>query len=639
LYICVIDATQMKHFTLLLIFMSCLCCAILGQTIFSTNQTIEKLIVEENTTIINTAQITINDSLIVYGTLVNNGIIRTKNALVAGGTVCSQKKDSILIEQDLILANSFITSTDSINSVNITASNIYINGYTIVESAYLTTQFLIVNDTLEFTGKIGVKTVLEDFIINGYFKNTDNENIVLYGNAINNSTSLCKNANFELHGIDKHFYGDFSCYRIDLEKTTSTYTNHGNLTVTNSFSGKGTLTQGENSFLDIKTTTSPLIIANAIGNTVSYTRGGNQTIHCDEFYNLIVSKDRFASIILSKNTQILNNLQIEKKAFVDCNGFELIILNPYDIADSEVIPTENNGIFLNNGKVIVDISPNQTSLIPLLTNDTAIATLTIQNIETEKQTFTIDSLFAFTTNNGHSNDDFIEQEFIQTTWHIQSNADKAKIRCYWSTKSELPFFNSDSSTIFKSTGNGWKRLSTSAKEQTTIHNPNGYYTIGNNLSFLGISMYDLYFQKQENLIKIQWKSTENKTILIEKSYDGKHFFSIGEFSEKSNECIDTYSQQNIVYYRFAEKDNTGAIEYSQIYTIAHNKSPNIHIDRNNQTISYNSTTNYKLTLYDSKGFIRKQNSNTIISLSDIPSGIYFITIETPTHKFTQKFLW
>ncbi|MCQ2607851.1 MAG: hypothetical protein MJ197_04095 [Bacteroidales bacterium] len=632
----------MKHFITLLIIMSCFCYAVFCQTVTITSNTnLDKLIIEENTTIINTAKITIADSLIVYGTLINNGIIYSKQALVSGGTITSNKKDSIKIENNLILANAYITSTDSINSVNITASNIFVENYTTIESAYLTTNDLIINDTLEFTGKIGVKTVLNDFIVNGHFKNTDNENIILYGNAINNSASPCTNANFELWGNNKTFIGEFSCYRIDLENTTSLYTNQGSLTITTSFSGKGTLIQGENSYLEIKTTTSPNIIAQAEGNTVSYTRGGNQTVNCSEFQNLIVSKDRPSSIILSKNTTVHNSVQINKKAFIDCETYELHIEKSLSQQTENIIPVSTNGIFLKNGKITIDIEAGQNILIPLLTNDTTIANIAIQNIEEETKLFTIDSLFNYTTYSGTSNDEKIEQEFIQTTWHIQSDASRAIINCFWDTKNELPYFYPDSSTLYQSIGNGWKHLAKTSQKQLVTQNINGYFTIGNNISFLPISIYDLAIQKTSNGIDFYWKSDLHKTITLEKSNNGISFYTVTEITTTNGiyKYIDNNITNDIMYYRFSTTNNNGHIEYSNIYPITIENEPTIIIDKSSNTISIKQIENYIITIYNLNGTIICKSINHPILLPNIPHGIYNILIENDHNKFTQKIAW
>ncbi len=633
----------MKHIFTLLIVMSCLCRIVCSQTTtITSNLNVDKLVIAENTTLINTAKITISDSLIIYGTLINNGIIYAQEGLVSGGTICSHKKDSIKITNDLTLANAYITSTDSINSVNITTANIYINDYTTIESAYITTNNLIINDTLEFTGKIGVKTVLNDFIINGCFKNTDNENIVLYGNAINNSPNLCTNANFELWGTDKYITGNFSCYRIDLEKETSTYTNYGSITVTTSFSGKGTLTQGTNSFLEIKTTTSPKIIAKSEGNTVSYTRGGNQTINCNEFYNLIISKDRTSSIVLSQNTSITNSLSIEKKAFIDCNNYELYIQKAQNINNEEILPQETTGIFLRNGKITIDIEPNQNVFIPLLTNDTTIANLSLKNPENEKHTYIIDSVFNFITYSGISTDEHIEQEFIQTTWHLLSDANKVQIGCFWSTKNELPYFISDSSTIYQSTGKGWKSLPYFYQNQAITHKPEGYFTVGNHLSFLPISIYEVSIQEIDDYVEFRWKSEQHNTITIEKSYNGISFFKLAEITNTNGNfhyCEKQQKHNGITYYRFSTQDNKGHTEHSTIYQIKSNNNFSIDIDKTTETIFCNYPTDYSITIYDSFGNALRRTQNTPISLHNLPHGIYFITAKNATNKITQKILW
>ena len=222
-------------------------------------------IIANGATLINKSHISINGTLYINGKLTNDGTITATNCVINNGEIFSTEYNKLLVNEQLHFSNARTASNDTTHIVTFEASETYIDDYTTMESAELTTGNLILNDTLEYTGKLGVKSVLHDFIINGkgFLLNTDNENIRLYGDAYNFSDIPCRKANFELFGLDNKIYGDFSCYRFDLSPE-ATYTNHGNLTVTETFPTSGKLIQAENATLTINTTTSPEIIANFI---------------------------------------------------------------------------------------------------------------------------------------------------------------------------------------------------------------------------------------------------------------------------------------------------------------------------------------------------------------------------------------
>lgn len=636
----------MKRYGLLFVFV----CLYFFQT-YSQIDTIKVLVttfveknyvVPENSVLVNYASISIRDTLFVYGKLINNGTIQTQNCIVKNGELHSTKSNNLLINNNLHLSDAITSSADTINEhiISFSANNIYIDGNTEMKSAYLTTNNLYIHSKLVFSGKLGVKTIKNDFIIreDGELFNLANENIQLYGNAYNYSEKQCENANFELYGIDKGFYGNFSCYRFDLEENTI-YTNYGELTITNIFSGKGKLIQAENSYLKIQSETSSEIQATAIGNTLEYTRGGEQILKTDECYNLIISKNGDNFLSLSRNLTIHNTLTIKKKSYLNCNGFQVSF--PQATENSIVIEnTKNNkGIILNNGHISIEnLDSEQQLYVPLYTNDTTFAAIKITNNNETPITFNIDSCFHFVTKNGKSIAKRHNTDFVNLTWHIQSD-DNYQITLYWNTPEELYIFDKKACTIYQSDGTQWNDIECEIGSEFSSTNAtaDGYYAVGNKTIILPIILSHFYANTSDNCIHIHWKLESNADkLFLEKSYDGLHFTQIAEFptNTKSNIYKDVFEYNNIVYYRLV-LEHKGKNDYSHIICISDNTEEHLSITRNDIIFSSNLKIQNML-LYNTQGKIVKNSNSNTLSISDIQQGVYLLHIIRGTETIIKK---
>ncbi len=594
---------------------------------------VENLVIDENTIFHNTSEIEISDSLLVFGTLINDGTIRTKNCIVTNGTIKAYAYDSLIVKENLTFKNATTTSNDTIHIVTFSAKNIIIDGYTKIESAYLTTQKLIINDTLEFTGKLGVKKITSDFILNGIFRNNANENIQLYGNLINNNKQTCTKANFELFGENKSIHGNFSCYRLDLEKATTTYTNYDSLTITDVFSGKGTIVQEQNAYLSINTQTSPPINATADGNSLEYTRGGKQILNTTECYNLILSKQGGAGLFLSQNCVINNSLVLNKKSMLDCGNFAVKFPNTHS---KSIVSTSFNGtqgIYLRNGKLIFDeFKNNETLQIPLMTTDTSFAGISITNLDENHSTFTIDSLFNYVTETGQSVSDSISEDFVNTTWHFSTDIQKAECSFYWDKNKEQDYFDSENSSIYQSNGFAWKELETQQNTKwntSLISNPNEYFTIGNEMLLLPIDLKYFTIHQEENYVLLKWELNSSKQVTIEKSYDGTLFHPIGTTEQKEFVDFSILSNQP-VYYRL----KTDEKNYSVIKSIC--------IDSKNEILISSKNIQYigneqiiKLSIYNLNGKEIRSTTKTILQINNLPHGTYFLKIRTKTKEIQR----
>ncbi|MCQ2959652.1 MAG: T9SS type A sorting domain-containing protein [Bacteroidales bacterium] len=603
--------------------------------------TAAKFTIEANSSFQNLSNITITDTLWIYGTLINDGNISAKTCIVENGTILSNEFNELNVEQNLIFKNALTKSSDTVHIITFSADSIFINDYTTMESAYLTAKNLIVNDTLEFTGKLGVKTIYSNLIINGTLLNSDNENIQLYGNAINSSSATCKKMNIKLYGENNYIQGNFSCYRFDLETSETIYTNYDSLTVTDFFSGKGTLIQGVNAYLSVNSQTTPYINALALGNTIEYTRGGKQTLNTNECFNLIVSKKGGATLHLTQNLKINNSLILNKKAFVNCETHKLQFpdITEYTLPQSNY--SEEKGIFLNNGEIILNnFDKNETVWLPLFTNDTCFAGFSIKNLDDSNNSLSIDSLFNIITETGKSNSDSIIYDFVSTTWHISSQI-KAYISFDWSIKKEQEYFDRDYCTVYRSTGNSWKdvglKMESSTFSNETQTNADGYFTIGNNPVLLPINLEYFKITQTSNFITILWKTQPcNKRLFIEKSFDGIHFYTIAEIPNGENCYKDKKNESGeIIYYRLKQEDNNGTCEYSEIKSIYISQKVDFSIEDKKITTSTDSK-NTHLQLFTIYGKLVNSSKTNIISIENIPCGIYILKIKTESSESVHK---
>lgn len=594
---------------------------------------------------LNTSTIIISDTLFVFGKLINNGDIHAKNCVVKGGELYSEKTNNLLINNNLHFDNAITSSSDSLNEhlISFSADTIYIDGYTEMKSAHFKTNNLYINATLEFSGKLGVKKILNDFIItkNGKLKNTDNENIQLYGNAYNNSDTQCENANFELFGINKGFYGEFSCYRFDLEEN-AIYTNYGNLIIKDEFHGKGTLIQAENSYLTIQSQSSSKIQASALGNTIEFTRGGEQFLNTNECYNLIITKQGNNFLSLSQNTTILNSLQINNKSYLNCNGFQLTF--PQATRNSITIENtkKDKGIILNDGCIFIeDLNPNEELYFPLYTNDTTYAGIKIANYNETPIKFAIDSCFHLVTKNGKSISKKHNTNFVNLTWHIQSD-DSYQLSFYWNATEELPIFEKKAHTIYQSDGSEWEDIGCETDNfPSTLGNGTKYYSVGNKIIILPIILSEFYAETNQQLTIIHWKLETNvDDLFLEKSYDGIHFTRVANLptNTSSNIYYDSFSSNQIQYYRLVSQTNDTK-DYSTIICASNKSKQEILITTDNIHVT-NTDKKVQILLYNQQGKCIKEAKTNTMSISDIQKGIYYLHIKVDAENYRQsKFLY
>lgn len=619
--------------------------------LYDTPQYFQNLVIKGNTEVVNNSTLTINDTLFVYGTLSNIGKIYARKCIVNGGTLVSSGTNSLSISDTLFLKNTTISSLDSKEAFTIHTGTCVIDDYTEFQSGSLNTNDLVINDTLVFsTTRVGVKEVFGDFIINpqGCFLNNINDNIQLHGNAINNSAETCIKANFEVFGKDKHIYGNFSCYRFDFHDEQSSYTNHDWLEVTDVFSGEGTLTQAPNAYLSIHTSTTPRIIADSEGNTLEFTLGGEQMLNNNHCYNLILTKNASSRVKLTQDCIIENALTLNKKSFLDCNSHSLI----FNDANKNSIIAENfneeRGIFLNRGTIDLSLPKDETISIPLFTLDTIFSGIAFKNLDGNHEKISIDNLWNYVTQTGKSNGEKFETDFINTTWHVSSDIEKASISFFWNTKKEQPEFNEKTSTIFTSDGTYWEP---SAEKNTKVDdkvleistNPNSFFTIGNYPSLLDIT-FDYFTLTMENQVAyLSWETQyKGQACSIERATSSDNFTTIATLhnSDGIYDFTDSLSSTSeIVYYRIKQCDANGDVNYTEIRSLILQKQATILIDKNAETIFVTDEEHYVISIYSKNGIKIQESINNCLQIHSLPHDCYIILVKTNRGTFQQKIIW
>lgn len=601
------------------------------------NVTLDENLSEQNLIIRNARvskkiSISVSDTLKISDSELSDGIITAKVCILENCTISCTKKDSLAILEKLILKNCSFPKTDSLHIPFVSAPTIYINDYSTIESAYIECNNLIINDTLELTGKLGVKEIHNDCIINGTIINTDNENIKLHGDLVNNANETCTGLNLVVCGTDNSIQGDIAFKRLKLEGNAS-YTTYDKISI-DDFSGTGTLIQAENAYTIINASDTPKIIASALGNTLEYTRDGIQSLNTNECYNLILSKKRNSQIQLKQDCVIKNKLIITQNCFLNCKTFNLTF-NNLEVTKFK----RDRGLIPNEGHIFIPELPTNESLwLPLFTSEQTYAGITITNLDENHTDFYIGSILPFVTETGLATDKHIIYEFVENTWNFSSSIEKAEITFEWDSSKQLPEFNSEDCSVYHSDGTSWAiqdSFSPEYEKITTTHALNGYFAIANKLILLPISLEYFYIGNKNGIKIINWKSTNSDTFYLEKSFDGIHFFTLAKipFQTSHTYSFTDYSPSPtaLSYYRLMQIDKNNTVDYSEILCTSDN-TPLISIT--GTEISTTIQPPYSLILTDLIGKIIQKTENAPLQLTS--KGTYIIIIKTPRNTFQQK---
>lgn len=168
-------------------------------------------------------------------------------------------------------------------------------------------------------------------------------------------------------------------------------------------------------------------------------------------------------------------------------------------------------------------------------------------------------------------------------------------------------------------------------------------------------------------VQLLWQTAsekDNNEFIIEKSFNGVDFFTIGivggagtSQSLKSYKFIDDTQVEEIQYYRLRQNDYDG--KYSQSQIIAVNKAcndvstnylniyPNPASSDINIELKLYKKENITISIYDNtERLIKEENSQTYeigfnsinIDISNISHGIYILKVKTDNREFTHKII-
>ncbi|MCX7986630.1 MAG: immunoglobulin domain-containing protein, partial [Bacteroidales bacterium] len=334
-----------------------------------------------------------NTTLFPVSSLTDNNIGGTSNLthlLLYGGSLSGTVTDAFNISGNLIVSNA---TESSIGQVNLTVS-----GQTTIDAGA----------TLTFSSTSGSKTFAGKITNNGTWNCSANEDITLRGGLENNgnfssgSGTYTFNTNSQtLSGSQPLTFGGNVAFgnSITLTNTTNVTVNG----VLNSNNNTSTWVNGANSSLRYNNTanvlmnTSGNLNASAIGNTVIYGGGGNQTIKNTTYYNLQLSGSGSKS--LGAATTVINQLTIDNNVNFSLNNYTFTIQGNW-VNNNTGDNFSESGTVVFNGtgtQTVQEVSPfsnltkSGTGTLRLLGNLSLSGTFTLQNgyVDGNEYSFTV----------------------------------------------------------------------------------------------------------------------------------------------------------------------------------------------------------------------------------------------------------
>lgn len=175
---------------------------------------------------------------------------------------------------------------------------------------------------------------------------------------------------------------------------------------------------------------------------------------------------------------------------------------------------------------------------------------------------------------------------------------------------------------------------------------------------IDISIYD-------NFYIVEWQLKDNNTpekFILEESYDGSTFheiYSISAFNETDKKYSYTIlkdRQREVVYYRIGQVNSKDEITYSNRIKVGHSEKKNF-ILHNNYPNPFNPVTVFDVeilqrveavvAIYDvvgkriellHEGILPQGNHSFKFDASNLPSGIYFYEVKTPSSVEVKKMI-
>lgn len=167
-----------------------------------------------------------------------------------------------------------------------------------------------------------------------------------------------------------------------------------------------------------------------------------------------------------------------------------------------------------------------------------------------------------------------------------------------------------------------------------------------------------------NKVVLKWATASevnNNYFTIEKSNDGIVYYEIATINGAGNSThtinysyTDNAQNTGVVYYRLKQTDYNGACKTFKTISVApcENLSGTVVNAYSNNyggvvvLIDEKNATNYNLKIFDAVGKLIKNESiyaqigsnSSIMDVSSLSSGVYFISVESASTRYTQKFI-
>ncbi|OFY63402.1 MAG: hypothetical protein A3H98_14230 [Bacteroidetes bacterium RIFCSPLOWO2_02_FULL_36_8] len=315
-----------------------------------------------------TANTSVNN-ITINGTLNMNTNTRTLtvngNLLFAGGAGAEADITGDAASRDINVAGTLIV--DPLTNANVSGIDFRITNATTI------------NGSITFTNATGVKT-FGDITIGaaGTWDNDNvNESILSNGTLTNNNAVgnfIAGTGTYNFTGAGQSFNGPIVIPNIDID---GTYTNNGNLEVTTTLAGGGSLTQGlATSYLkigDAGTFALNTLDADdiaAAGNTVEYNGTAAQTVAVITYSNLVINNS-VAGTVTATGAIIVNN------DFTILNG-DVVTTSDITVTGNTAVPV---GTDLRMGSGAVNFGSTVTIDGTLTINSSVGASETFNNID------------------------------------------------------------------------------------------------------------------------------------------------------------------------------------------------------------------------------------------------------------------
>jgi uncharacterized protein YkwD len=178
---------------------------------------------------------------------------------------------------------------------------------------------------------------------------------------------------------------------------------------------------------------------------------------------------------------------------------------------------------------------------------------------------------------------------------------------------------------------------------------------------LPIELMQFTATQEEDKIMLHWATAterDNSHFIIERASNGKDFEAIGQLAgagnsktERRYNFVDHKVKSGTHYYRLVQHDQSGKTSTSQVIAIRFIEKLNLstYVNSDGLTIALHSANRNEgiFQIVDLNGFVVKQGEISIESgfnkinqtLDNIPTGIYFLSLEVNGTKEINRFFW